>query len=185
MVVISSGIQHMLSQQEKRYRSSSPLWKNLRQNQPGTRLLGGEIFLFACSSYGACSQAMLEFIWATDKETLTLMIFEPCLVLTLHLILSWLQSIPLHPILDFHLQKTRIVVHIKCYKISSLLTWKKDKEVSHNAASGHHNCAICHALCFVCRGKRIEKMLIARWSEELNNDSALSASTRERTLHNL
>ena len=51
-----------------------------------------------------------------------------------------------------------IVVHIKCYAISSVLTWKKDKQMSHNATSVRDNCAVCHVLCFVPLGKRIEKI---------------------------
>ena len=82
--------------------------------------------------FSSMEKSVSEFIWAANKQTLTLIVFEPRLVIALLLILSWWQSISLHPhctvILDFCLLKTRIVVHIKGYAVSSVFkTWKKDK----------------------------------------------------------
>ena len=103
MAVISSGIQHILSRQKRDI---------------------DQILLYM-------EKSVSEFIWAANKETLTLIIFEPRLVLALFFILSWLQSISLLPhcivILDFYLKKTRIVVRIKYYTIESVFkTWRKD-----------------------------------------------------------
>ena len=58
--------------------------------------------------FSSMEKSVSEFIWAANKETLTLrIIFEPRLVLALLLILSWLQSISLCThcivILDFYL----------------------------------------------------------------------------------
>ena len=151
----------MLLQQENRYRSSSRSWIVI---------------------------SLSEFIWDADKETLTLIIFEPRLVLAFLSILSWLSGLqsPDNISLRPHCNSRFLFIKdLKCYAISSVLTWKKENQMSLNATSRRYNSAVCHVLCFVRWGKRIEKILIARWSELLNCGSAFSKHARAYSAHPL
>ena len=145
-ITMQTGIWHMMSQQDKRSRKDQEKIKF----------------------------SSMENMWGANKETLTLIILEPCSVLPRLSIPFWIYwlhlSLPIQTvILDFFLLKTYyFVVHIKYYVMNSVLTWKKINKC-HTVQLPVATTVL--SVMFFVEAKLKKIMLIAAWSELLNCDS--------------